>query len=258
MRLTVLLLLLLLAACAPRLAPPPPAPPVPAASAAELLARLREGADAFYSLQGEAKLRVVNSETALTVNQVLLAAKPTSIRSETLNPFGFGTPVALLASDGREVSFFLPGQGSFYRGEATPRNVMRFTRVPLQLSDLVRLLLYDVPVLPYRRSAVLAAGDGTSLLTLYGDGGVRQEFRFDGTLRLVDAGYFHGDDLQLRVQYADFDGGPPAFPMRSRFEMPATHTEASLAFSQVRTNVDIPGDRFLLQPPAGAAVLPIP
>lgn len=249
-------LLFLLAACAPRVAPP--SLTVPPVAEADLLARLAGGAEAFRSLQGEAKVKISNTETSLTVNQILFAAKPASLRSETLNPFGFGSPIALMATDGQEMSVFLPGQGSFYRGAASPRNVMRFTKVPLQLPDLVRLLLYDVPVLPYRNSTVDVDEDGAYRLTLVGAGEVRQELRFDQELRLVDAGYFYRDDLQLRVRYAGFNGEAPPFPMRARFEMPGTHTEASLTFSQVQTNVDIPAKRFQLQPPPGVTVLPIP
>jgi outer membrane lipoprotein-sorting protein len=46
--------------------------------------------------------------------------------------------------------------------------------------------------------------------------------------------------------------------MIASLAMPAAKTEATVSFSEVRTNVAIPPERFRLTPPKGVEVLPFP
>jgi hypothetical protein len=253
MRLAAIWFLLLLAACVPRPSVPPTVPP---ASETVLLERLAEDARAFRSLQGLAKVRVERGGQSMGGTQVLLAEKPGRLRAETLSPFG--QPLLLMATDGLELTVMIPSDGRFYRGEASARNVQRFTRLPLQLTDLVHILLYQVPIIGHdRRTLTIEEGSGY-LLVLLDETGRRQELRFNRELHLVEVAYFIDADLQLRVRYDKFMGEAHPFPQSALLEMPALDAEASLVFSEVRTNVAIPAERFLLTPPPGAEILPIP
>jgi len=255
MRLLRLLLPLLLAACATR--PLPPAE-VPLASAAMLLERLSETAAAFASLEGIARLKIDTGERSQTVTEVLIAEKPDRLRLETLNPFGFGQPLVLMATDGRQIDVLVPGEGKLYRDEVSLANLQRMTRLPLQLTDLVHLLLYQVPVIGHERRTVESLEAGAVLLTLYGAEGRRQELCFDSMLRLVAAAYYRDDELLLKVGYGEFTGEVRPFPTTASLLMPAAKTTATVAFSEVRTNMAIPPERFRLTPLPGVQVLPFP
>jgi len=254
MRRILILLPFLLAACAPSL-PPTGVPP---ASEEVLLERLAESSAAFGSLEGIAKLKVETAERSQTVTEVLIAEKPDRLRLETLNPFGFGQPLLLMATDGRQIDVLVPGEGKLYRDEVTLENLQRMTRLPLQLTDLVHLLLYQVPVIGHERRSVTPLDDGEVLLTLHGADGRRQELCFDPLLRLVGASYYRGEELLLKVCYGEFTGESRPFPTAASLVMPATRTSATVAFSDLRTNVAIPADRFRLTPPPGVEVLPFP
>jgi len=253
MRIAASLLLFLLAACVPRPPVPAVAPPV---SETILLDRLAQNAVAFQSLKGLAKVRVTAGGRSLSGTQVLFAAKPDLFRAEALSPFG--QPVLLMAADGRDLDVMIPSEGRFYRGEASPANVQRFTRLPLRLSDLVHFLLYEVPVIGHEERTLTAGEEGDYLLTLTGENGRLQKLRFDAALNLVESAYFKDNVLQLRVSYDRFKGEIHPFPGVVYMEMPPLKAEGSLIFSEVRTNVAIPPERFTLTPAPGMEILPIP
>jgi outer membrane lipoprotein-sorting protein len=92
---------------------------------------------------------------------------------------------------------------------------------------------------------------------LEGGEGIRQEVDFDRELRLLQSSYFHADELVMRVEYGKF-GGNPEFPRSVFIETPGQRTEATIDFSEVAINVAIPPERFILAPPPGYAVEPLP
>lgn len=253
MRFLLLLMIGLLTACAPLPAPPPP---LPAGMARRLMARLDADARAFPSLRGLAKVRVHRGDRSFSASQVLLAQKPDRLRTEVLSPFG--QPMLLMATDGRELEIQVPTEGRFYRGEATPAHLQRFTRLPLGVNELVHFLLYQVPLVGRDAAQVTAVPGGLYRLRLQGKGGVRQELFFDTQLHLLRTAYYREGKLLLRVHYGRFSGGAHPFPAAIDLEMPPEKTRASLEFSEVQTNVTIPASRFVLTPPAGAKILPLP
>jgi outer membrane lipoprotein-sorting protein len=255
MRLLLVLLICLLAACAPIHAPKPaPAPPLTAGLARTLLERLAADARAFDSLKGLAKVRVTSSGRSFAASQVLLAEKPNHLRTEVLSPFG--QPMLLMATNGIDLEVLEPSRGRFYRGKASPANLRRFTRLPLALTDLVHLLLYQVPLLGQRTGAVAAMPGGLYRLRLKGKG--EQELFFDTALHLVRTAYYRGGKLELQVRYGKFTDGPHPFPHEIKLELPAQKASVSLSFSDVQTNMTMPEGRFALTPPAGITVLPLP
>ncbi|WP_429885091.1 LolA family protein [Geoalkalibacter halelectricus] len=253
----LLLLILTLAACAPR--PKVVVPEVePTAQLVEtLLASLARNAEAAHALEGFARVRIVHPERRLGANQVLFIEKPDRLRSETLSPFG--TPVLLAATDGEELSVYLPSDRSFYRGQASLENIQRFVPIPLQVADLVHIVLYDPPVIPYVDTHLRVDPQRGYVLTLRGDGGVRQEVVFDGRLRVRAANYYLDETLHMAIGYDQFDENLiPAFPLTIEMRMPQLDTRATIDLRDIELNPAIPATRFSLTPPEGVPILPIP
>ncbi len=220
-----------------------------------LLERLQTLATAFASLRGQAKVRIETGGESFTGNQVLLAQKPDLLRAETLSPFG--TPVLVVAAGSGGINVLIPGEGRFLSGESSLRNIQRFTRLPLQLTDLVHLLLYQAPVIPYIETTVVAGEDGGHRLLLDGEAGVRQELVFDRELRLLRVVYFQGAARVLEIDYGRFTSEAPPFPRSMRLEMPERQSTASLTFSEVDLNRSIPAALFSLAPPVGYSIEPL-
>jgi outer membrane lipoprotein-sorting protein len=249
----------LVSACVPARVPTP-AGRVPLSSTVEmqLFDRVQVAGRMFRSLEGVAKVHVVWQGKNATVTQALLVEKPDRFRSETLNPFGFGSPLMLMATDGSELAVMVPGEGLMFRGEASSRNLQRFTSLPLQPADLVHLLLYQVPVIPYKERIGSLGAAGDYLLQLQGTENRRQELWFDKHQQLVESAYYNGDELALRVKYGNFSVGEFPFPHFSFMEMPQQQAEASLTFSELATNVVAEAQRFHLTTPEGYEERSIP
>ena len=249
----------LVSACVPaRISSIPGREPLAPEMEMQLWDRLRKTGAMFQSLEGVARVHVVWQGKTATMTQALLVEKPDRFRAETLNPFGFGSPLMLMVTDGTELAVMVPGEGLMFRGEASSRNLQRFTRLPLQLADLVHLLLYQVPVIPYESLAGSVGLAGDYLLQLQGTENGRQELWFDPNQRLVESVYYQGDNLALRVKYENFSEGESPFPRSASMEMPQQQAEASLTFSELATNVVSEGPRFRLATPEGYEERPIP
>lgn len=243
---------LLVSGCAPppRMTVPPPEPGLQQS----LLRQLEENLGTFDALRGFARVRVAASGRSLSWNQVLFVQAPDRLRAEVLSPFG--QPILLVATDGESVTAIAPGEGRFYRGAASHGNLQRFTRIPLELEDLVGLLLYRVPPLPAAVPSLTALPEGY-LLTLHG-GTLRQELLFDSRHRLVRASWLNGDELLVQAGYGSFSGSGPAFPRQLSLRVPTREVEATVSFSEIDLNPEIPAERFVLSAPEGYKVEPLP
>jgi outer membrane lipoprotein-sorting protein len=257
MRLFLLLFVVVgLAACAPRPVLPPLDEPT-AELSARLHERLAENSAAFQSLEGFGRIRIVHPERRMGANQVLFVEKPDRFRSETLSPFG--QPVLFAATDGDQFSVYIPSVKAFYSGAASLENVQRFIPIPLQVADLVHIILYDPPLLPYVHSYLRLVPDQGYLLVLDAGTGARQELLFDGLLRLRESSYFHKNELQLLIRYDKFsEENAGAFPMQVEMRMPPLAAQATVELRDIELNPGIPVERFSLTPPTDVPILPIP
>ncbi len=252
--LLLLLLLFLLVACAPK-APVPPMLPADAALKERLLEELAQVSRAFRSAKGLARVKVRLRERDVSARQVLFVEKPDRLRAETLSPFG--QPMLVSATDGDTLSVYLPGDGVYYHGAATLDNFQRFVPIPLQIADLVHILLYQVPVIAHNEVGIESTKEGYRLILL-GDQELRQILLFDREQRLQGADYLLEDVLQLQIRYTHFRQGVHPFPLAVDLQMPAAQASASLEFSDVQTNTAIPRERFDLEPPAGVEIRSLP
>ncbi len=256
--LVIVLLAVFHAGCAPKVIPSAVESfPVSREIEQALLDSLQATAGAFHSLEGMAKVKVVLGEKSLSGTQVLVAEKPDRLRAETLSPFGFGPPLVLIATDGRDLAVMVPLEGRVYRGEASPQNMQKFTHLPLQVEDLVRILLYQVPLIPHHEQVFSAFSAGGYGLALEGDGR-RQSLAFNQAMQLVESAYYIDGELAFRVKYDTFSEGDLPFPQVAFLEMPGSQAEARLSFSEVRTNVVPDRERFFLKTPPGYTESTIP
>ena len=249
--LTFSLSLCILSGCA-TLPASQPGPLAAAETGRTLLAEwLRRSAEP-QSLQGVARVRVQTPERTLNGTQVLLVGAPDRLRAETLSPFG--TPLLVLAANGKDLAVLLPGDNLFYHGRATPENLGRFTRLPLRLADLVGILLSRPPLLSYQQLDAFALADGGWRIELE-DGQRRQLLHFDASLRLLDVHYLTAGELQLRLAYGDYAEADDNLPRRIDLELPLQQTRASLLFNELEADRQLLPALFVLEPPRGATVI---
>lgn len=245
-----LVILLLLSACAK---PPQPVwTEMPTAD--QLLERLNEASGRFHSLDAEVSVSLSVHGKYLSSHQFLLVERPDRFRADVLT--GFGQMVLQLTSNGKQLAVFLNTEvpGRFLRGPATDENIARFTRVPLPVASLIRLLLYDPPLIETGHSLVIPQ-DEKLLLTLE-NAERRQELLFDRQLHLVTCRYLAGDELLLEVDYQKIE--KDGFPRSVRINLAKEQTNVTLHFSDLKTNVNIVPEKFVLKKPDNLKIEPLP
>jgi hypothetical protein len=246
-----LFLWLLLSGCRPAV-PPIARPPL---TSEALLMRLAANREAFHSLRGLASIRAEIDGRTNSARQVLLLEKPDRMRAEILGLFG-QPALQVAVSEGR-MAVHVISERRYLQGAATAGNLARFTHLPLGVDDLVRLALYDVPLIPYGKSTLRADAQGY-LLSLEGLREDRQNLLFDEAGRLYGVEYFRGGDLLLRIDYERFAEQQGGFPKALSLDMPLRRTALSLVYSDLELNPDLAADRFTLTPPEGVMVERLP
>lgn len=220
--------------------------------AAGLMQVRTETSARISSVRGLAKVMVRSPEKSISGTQVLLAEKPDRLRAETLSPFG--SPLLLLAADGEKLRVFLPSQNLFYSGAATSANLGRFVRLPLKLTDLVGVLLFQPPMIEAASEKAFELLDGGWLLVRSG-ASRRQELIFNDEQLVTEVSYYDRDTLLLRISYGQFSEGVERFPLLFGLEIPGQEITASLEFSEPEVNVRMQSGLFRLEPPPGVTIV---
>lgn len=242
---------LFLFGCRPAIPPPALPPELPSVSEEVLLQKLAYNREVFHSLKGLANIRVEFEGKTTRARQVVLIQKPARLRTEILGLFG--QPALQVAVHNNQLAVHIPGESLFLQGPATPSNLARFTLLPLGVEDLVRLVLYDVPLMPYIESSVATSAQGYELRLADAQGGA-QTLIFDKRIRLVEVVYFRLGQPFLRVVYDNFPAEEAGFPRSTALFMPQRPASLMLDYSELEINASIPSERFVLKAPAGAKV----
>jgi len=229
----------------------PPAP-LPLVADDVLLQALAEQEQQYTSLRGIAKVGIENNSGALRSTQIVLAEKPDRFRAEILSTFG--QPVVSMASDGAIMSVSIPSQRQFYQGVPSAESLARFTGIPLEVRDVVHLLLHQVPLIAYSQ---IRSEPGPSLI-LTDLAGSRQRLDFDHLLRLTGASYFDGGEHPwMLVRYTQFKE-EKGFPHQLDLSLPREGVEARVELRELDINLALTDDKFHLLVPEGIPVQPLP
>ena len=245
-----ILLLLFLAACAG--ISPPVWTSLPAAK--QLLERLQESGKRFHSLEAEASVSLTSQGRHLSSQQFLLLEKPDRVRVDVLT--GFGQVLLQLASDGERLSVLLnnTAPGHFFSGPATDENIARFTQLNLPVESLVRLLLYDPPLVEAVQTMVIPKEE--KLLLILETAERRQELFFDHQLQLLGSRYLLGTELLLEIQYQQI--AADGFPRQVVLDLAREQTRISMRFTDLKTNMTLSAEKFVLKKPEKLSEEPLP
>ena len=249
----IALFVLLLSACAP--VRPNRGEPVSQSFADGLMQEWVDNSDLISSVQGLARVEVKAPMTSINGGQVIIAEKPDRLRAETLNPFGM--PLVSLTASAGQLGVLLTAQNLYYTGAATPENLEQFAHIPLNVPDLVSLLLYQPHLIEAWKVAAYDLKDGGWLLVRYATL-QRQELVFNQSRQLVEVSYFKNNDLLVKAKYAKFREQGALYPALLTLDLPEKYATISLEFSDVETNGRLRSGVFDVKPPVGAKVVYLP
>jgi hypothetical protein len=215
-------------------------------SVEELHARLEVRRTEVSSLRARARLR--SGMAGVWTRQAILVQRPSAIRIDVLSPFGLALAVG---TEGRTLWAFPPQQGARFEGPATRENLARLIGTPLDVTDLVDVLLGVPPMREPFGPPGLERDGAEYVLTLPFRGGF-QEVRFAAdTLQVTRIEERRDEGGTMRVTFADYANG-----FAHRLDLVGERgLAASIAFDDVEPNAIIDGAVFV--PPPAVRVLPL-
>jgi len=249
----IVLFILLLSACAPVRSNR--GEQISQSFADGLMQEWLDNSDLISSVQGLARIEVNAPMTSIKGGQVIIAEKPDRLRAETLSPFGI--PMVSLTADDGQLGVLLATQNLYYTGAATPENLEQFAHIPLNVPDLVSLLLYQPPPIEAWKVEAFNLKDGGWLVVRYGTL-QRQEYIFNQSRQLVEVSNFKKNELQVKAEYAKFREQGALYPAMLTLDLPGKYATINLDFSDVETNGRLRPGVFDVKPPVGAKVIFLP
>ena len=258
-RLVSTLLCGLLCGCAtfePRIQPPAPQilkePPAAGWSTDKLLQILDQRDRQFRSVRALASVSYRGPEGRQGFQEAILVQRPDRVRLETLSMLG---AILIVTVNGDQIAGFHPREGVFVRGESSKENLFRYTRIPLELEEMTRLLVGLPPVAP--ASNWRSAGG-----SLYRDrdGQGKEIVTFDLQSGLPIRWYRLGADgnPELSAAFENFSPTPAGlFPSKIILEAAVEQRSVEIVYEGPEINAQIPAELFSQQKPANVQEYPI-
>lgn len=227
-------------------------PPAPGWTAEKLAAILSQREQEFKSLRALASVYYRGPEGRQGFQEAVLVQRPDKARLETLSGLG---AILVVTVNADEIAGFHPREGVFVRGKSTKENLLRYTRMPLELHEMTRLLLGLPPV-------TLSADWKIAGSSLYRDlNGQRKEVvTFDLTRETPIRWYRLDPDGSAELSAA-FDNFTPTaaglFPAKITLEAAAQQRSLEIGYQEPEVNVELPPSVFIQDKPPNAKEVPI-
>lgn len=220
----------------------------PSAALDSILARR----DRIKTLRGEARVALESPDGSGKVTENIAACPPGNLRLETIS--FFGSPIAVLTSDGSGFALNDLEHQKFFQGPATPDNVSRLLPMRLRPEDIVSLLI-GVPPLLVATDSVSFDFDELARqykLVLKTAGAVEVIAMDPATLRPTHV--WMNAAAGLTAYEAAFDDYDPAFDLPRSLEVSTREPKAKvqLRWRDREVNTELPVNTFRQQPAPGA------
>jgi len=125
-------------------------------NAEEILSRFDLRKDNRILLRAVAQANINTETTRYPLTLAIIVQGPASLRLEAIPVIGL--PNFFLSVRQEKLAVYLPQSGEYYSGKATPKNLARFSPVPLSTAELVALLTGCRPDPPATASPVTIRG----------------------------------------------------------------------------------------------------
>ena len=233
----------------PVLAPQPPSPE-------DLLEQVGARLQALQGLKGLAQVKISSPERTFSAQEVLFVQRPGFLRLESLGLLG--TPQLYLATDGRELNLYNPGENRYYRGPATANYLSSALPVALEPKEAVALLLGGLPFIDYEISSVRGERkEGLWILELLSTSREERQIFWvhPQSFHILRAEFHHRRSSRL-LTFADYRPIQGLlFPMRIQLTSLEPKAQISVEYQEVELNPDWNRKDFLLPIPRGATVV---
>jgi hypothetical protein len=240
-----------LAGCA-TVSPPEPQLPAPKWESAELTKSITQRREQFRSLRSLAQVDYAGPDGKHSFQEAVLVQRPDRLRLETLSYLG---AILIVTANDKEIVGYHPREGVFVRGRRSKENLLRYTKIPLELDEITSLLTGLPPV------------DATAPWTQEGN-----TLIFSPNGRKKDAVAFESQQpvptkwerfnssgaIELSARFSDYvSTAAGLFPSKISIEAHLQKKKLEIRYQEPELNATIPSELFTQQKPAHAQEVPI-
>ena len=218
----------------------------------ELLQSLTERGERFQSLRSLASIHYQGKDGKGKFQEAIVVQRPDRLRLETLSSFGV---MLVVTANGDKISGFDTREKFFVHGKSSKENLVRLTRIPLELREIVALLVGLPPV------GIQGNWEGKqNTLRRELRGGRSEVVTFDSKLGIPTKWDRSGPNGEIELsalfsEFASTASGP--FPMKISLEAPSQQKRVEIRYQEPELNVDLPPDLFVQEKPQNVRELPI-
>jgi outer membrane lipoprotein-sorting protein len=218
----------------------------------ELFQSLTERVERFQSLRSLASVHYQGKDGRGKFQEAIVVQRPDKLRLETLSSFGV---LLVVTANGDKVAGFDPRENFFVHGKSSKENLVRLTRIPLELREIAALLMGLPPV------AVQGHWEGKqNILHRKLQDGRSEMVAFHSKLGIPTQWERSGPngEIELSAFFSDFSSTPAGpFPLKISLEAPAQQKRVEIRYQEPELNVDLSPGLFVLEKPAHVREMPI-
>ena len=235
---------------------PPPdelqRPPAAGWTADKLAGILSRREQQFQSLRALALVNYRGPEGRQGFQEAILVQRPDKARLETLSALG---AILVVTVNADRIAGLHPREGIFVHGKSSKENLFLYTRIPLELQEMTRLLL-GLP--PATNAADWKIG-GSSLYREV-NGQKKEIVTFDLEREVPVRWYRFGPDgkPELSAAFENFSSaGGGLFPSKVILEAAGQERTLEIVYQEPEVNVKMDPSLFVQQKPPNAKEYPI-
>lgn len=240
-----------LAGCA-TVSPPEPQLPAPRWESAELIKSMAQRREQVRSLRALARVDYAGPDGKHGFQEAVVVQRPDRLRLETLSPLG---AVLIVTANDKEIVGYHPREGVFVRGRRSKENLLRYTKIPLELDEITSLLVGLPPVDP---SAPWKQEGNTLIFSPSGRKKDALAFESQQPVPTKWERFNTSGEVELSAQFSDYVSTPAGlFPSKISIEAPLQKKKLDIRYQEPELNGKIPSELFTQQKPPHAQEVPI-
>ena len=218
----------------------------------ELFQNLTERVQQFRSLRSLASVHYQGKDGRGGFQEAIVVQRPDRLRLETLSSFGV---VLIVTANGDKVAGFDPRENVFVHGKSSKENLVRLTRIPLELGEIAALLMGLPPVEIQGRWE-----GGQNSLHRELDSGRTEVVTFHPKLGIPTKWERSGPDggIEMSALFSDFfSTNAGLFPLKISLEDNVQQRRLEIRYQEPELNVALPATLFVQQRPANVKEIPM-
>jgi len=240
-----------LAGCA-TVSPPEPQLPAPKWESTELIKSITQRREQFRSLRALAQVDYAGPDGKHGFQEAVVVQRPDRLRLETLSPLG---AILIVTANDKEIVGYHPREGVFVRGRRSKENLLRYTKIPLELDEITSLLVGLPPVDP---SAPWKQEGNTLIFSPNGRKKDAVAFETQQPVPTRWERFNAGGAVELSARFSEYVSTPAGlFPSRISIEAPLQKKKLEIRYQEPELNGKISSGDFTQQKPPHAQEVPI-